>query len=89
MPIRLQLNAGGELQRHAGNEHGGAQVWQQGEMKTAGREGSDTVRRQNSIWFTNKKKTFATPLATGMTANCGSKQTDRRTDLQYELIDLL
>jgi hypothetical protein len=58
-------------------------------MKTAGREGSDTVRRQNSIWFKNKKKTFATPLAIGVTANCGSKQTDRQTDLQYELIDLL
>jgi hypothetical protein len=54
-------------------------------MKTAGIEGSDTVRRQNNIWFKNKKKTFATPLATGVTANCGSKQTDP----QYELIDLL
>lgn len=51
-------------------------------MKRTGREGSDTVRRQNSVWFTNKKKTFATPLATGMAANCGSKQIERQIDRQ-------
>jgi hypothetical protein len=39
MPIRLQLNAGGELQRHVRNQHGGTQVWRQQEMKQQAERG--------------------------------------------------